>query len=130
MDIIEDLQGKAVMAFVATTDGINNTTMRFNNPAKVSGNDDVYNTHFASGWSAPDYDGDTSTTSNCATQYSNVTQHYGGCWNVNLGSDADTPFLDSGAGPHIAASIVTALALSSDGPGYSRVRRLSRFVRW
>jgi len=130
MDIIEDLQGKTVQAFVATSDGINNTTMRFTNPAKVSGADDVYTAQFASGWSAPDYDGDTNPPGNCASQYSNVTQHYGACWNVNLGSDADSPVADSGAGPHVAAGTATALGLSGDGSNYTRVRRVSRFVRW
>ena len=71
------------------SDGINNTTMRFNNPVQTSGDMNIYSAQFASGWSAPDYDGDTLGPGNCATNYSSVTQHYSACWNVNLGSDAD-----------------------------------------
>ena len=130
LDVIEDLQGKVATEFIAKTDGINNTTMRFNNPMLMSGFQAGYDSQFAAGWSAPDYDGDTLTTGNCSASYINVTQHYSGCWNTNLGSDADAPVLDGGAGPHAHTSVLTALMLAGDGSPYSRVRRISRFVRW
>ena len=130
LDVFEDLQGKVATAFVAKTDGINNTTMRFNVPLLMAGNQAAYDAQFAAGWSAPDYDGDTLTTGNCAANYINVTQHYSGCWTSNLGSDADAPFPDGGAGPHVISTVLTALSLANDGTGYSRVRRISRFVRW
>lgn len=60
----------------------------------------------------------------------NLSQHYSGCWVANLGSDADDPILDAGAGPHVFSTVLTALTLASDGTPYSRVRRISRFVRW
>ncbi len=133
MDVIEDLRGASVIAFVATSDGINNTTMRFNNPMKTIGDDAVYSIHFAAGWSAPDYDGDTSAL-NCAATFS-VTQHYGGCWTYNLGSDADTSggdTTDTRVGPHVHKGAMMSLMLTADGPNseYSRVRRISRFVKW
>ena len=61
------------------------------------------------------------------------TQHYAQCWNMNLGSDADSSggdTTDQGVGPHIGDGIATALGLASDGSKYTRVRRLSRFVKW
>ncbi len=130
LDVVEDLQGKVATEFIANTDGINNTTMRFTNPTLMSGFQAGYDSQFAAGWAAPDYDGDTYTAGNCATQYINVTQHYSGCWVSNLGSDADAPLLDAGAGPHAHTSLLTALGLAGDGSPYSRVRRISRFVRW
>ncbi|MFC1643386.1 fibrinogen-like YCDxxxxGGGW domain-containing protein, partial [Myxococcota bacterium] len=74
LDTIEDLAGTEKVAFVATSGGINNVTMRLGNPTKLSGDDPIYNSQFAAGWSSSDYDGDTHD-SNCATQYHNVTQH-------------------------------------------------------
>jgi len=130
LDVIEDLHGKAATEFIARTDGINNTTMRFNNPTLMSGFQAAYDSQFAGGWSAPDYDGDTLATGNCSATYLGVTQHYSGCWNSNLGSDAEDPFLDGGAGPHVHMSALAALMLAGDGSAYSRVRRISRFVRW
>jgi hypothetical protein len=134
MDVIEDLQGDIVQAFEATSDGISSTTMKFTNPVKVSGNMAAFTDQFASGWSAPDYDGDTYTPGNCSTVYNNVTQHYSGCWTMNLGSDADSSGGDSTDqtfGPHVhSAAIATPLGLVNDGSNYTRVRRLSRFVKW
>jgi hypothetical protein len=129
LDVVEDLQGKAATEFIATTDGINNTTMRFTNPTLMSGFQAGYDAQFAAGWSALDYDGDTYPPGNCAATYA-VTQHYSGCWVSNLGSDADAPLLDAGAGPHAHTSLLAALMLAGDGSTYSRVRRISRFVRW
>lgn len=131
MDVYEDLDGKEAVAFVATTTGINQTTMRFAAPALVKGDGGVYACHFAAGWSAPDYDGDDAPTSNCATSYGLVTQHYCACWSTNLGSDADTSggsLADQGWGPHTSSN--AALGLASDGSFYSRLRRISRFARW
>lgn len=133
MDVIEDLRGTSANAFVATSDGINNTTMRFTNPVMTSGNNDVFQNQFAGGWSAPDYDGDTHAPANCSSTYNNVTQHYSACWNYSLGSDADTSggdTADTRVGPHLHKGNVTALGLVGDGSDYSRVRRISRFVRW
>jgi hypothetical protein len=130
LDVVEDLHGKVATEFIAKTDGINNTTMRFNAPMLMSGFQAGYDSQFAAGWAAPDYDGDTYAAGNCSASYINVTQHYSGCWTSNLGSDADEPVLDGGAGPHAHTSLLTALALAGDGSSYSRVRRISRFVRW
>jgi hypothetical protein len=134
MDVVEDLQGKIVPVFVATTDGISATTMRFANPKMMTGgNMDVYNCQFAAGWSAPDYDGDTDPSANCAVVYNGVTQHYCSCWTMNLGSDADSSGRDStdqGVGPHLVATAATALGLVNDGSAYTRLRRISRFVKW
>jgi hypothetical protein len=133
MDVVEDFRGGNAVAFVATSDGINNTTMRFANPVRTSGDDALYQGEFANGWSAPDYDGDTYATSNCSTDYSGVTQHYSQCWAYNLGSDADTSGgdnTDTRVGPHMHKDRVAALGLAGDGSDYSRVRRISRFVKW
>lgn len=129
MDVIEDLRGGIAVAMVATTTGLDAVTMRFANPANVSGNAEVYASQFASGWSAPDYDGDANG-GNCSTGYSNISQHYSSCWVYNLGSDADTPYADGNLGPHLHSARATALGLASDGTDYTRVRRISRFVRW
>jgi hypothetical protein len=133
MDVVEDLQGKIVPVFFATTDGISATTMRFANPKMTGGNADLYNCQFAAGWSAPDYDGDTAPSDNCAAAYNGVTQHYCACWAMNLGSDADTSggdTTDQGVGPHLVTTDATALGLANDGSTYTRVRRISRFVKW
>ena len=41
MDVIEDIRGSAVVALVATSNAINNTTMRFDTPVKVTGDDGI-----------------------------------------------------------------------------------------
>lgn len=132
MDVMEDLRGTIAVAFVATSDGINNTTMRFANPVRTSGDDDSFACQFASGWSASDYDGDTNGA-NCAPLYNNVMQHYCSCWNYNLGSDADTSGgdnTDQRLGPHVHKDRAAALGFATDGSDYTRVRRISRFVKW
>jgi len=134
-DEIEDLLGKIVTVYTATSDGISSTTMKFSNPKLTAGNMDAYNSQFAAGWSAPDYDGDTYAIANCSTNFapSGVTQHYSSCWTMNLGSDADTSggdMTDQTFGPHVAMGTLTALAAANDGSAYSRVRRLTRFVKW
>jgi hypothetical protein len=88
---------------------------------------------FASGWSSTDYDGDTDST-NCSSFYNNVTQHYSGCWSYNLGSDADASGgdnTDTRIGPHVHKARAIAIGLTAaDGSDYTRVRRISRFVKW
>lgn len=129
MDTVTDLQGVTAIAIVATATGFDTSTMKFTDPALSVGNQTVFNNQFASGWSANDYDGDVSVD-NCATEFSNVTQHYGDCWAYNLGADADMPYLDGGVGPHMHSPTLTALLLSNDGTGYSRVNELARYARW
>jgi hypothetical protein len=132
MDVLVDLQGMLTVAAVMSATGIDPATMRFTQPALTVGNADVYQNQFASGWSSPDFDGDPSATINCATSFSNVTQHYSSCWSYNLGSDADDPVLDGGVGPHANNTLLTTLglALQPGGGTYSQVSRIARFVRW
>jgi hypothetical protein len=89
----------------------------------------VYDCHFAAGWSSSDYDGDTYADGQCSASYSNVAQHYCACWNYNLGSDADAPLLDGGWGPHVATGVLSAMGLGGDATNYSRVRRITRWIR-
>lgn len=130
MDIIEDLRGKATVVFTAQVDGFDTSTMRFQNPQQLSGDTLIYAEQFAAGWSAPDYDGDLRPGLQCATHYANVTQHYKDCFYYSLGADAEPEYEDGKVGPHLSSSRATALQLASDGTGYTRVRRISRFVRW
>lgn len=133
MDVIEDLQGKTVIAFAARAAGINNMNMKFGNPVLVSGNSDLFSNQFASGWSAPDFDGDVDSSSNCATLFNNVTQHYGFCWNYNLGSDADISggdTTDQRLGPHVNNAVLANLGTTGDGSSYGRVRAIRRYVKW
>jgi hypothetical protein len=136
LDTITDLAGTTAVGAVADSEGIDAETMKFKTPVKVSGHNSIFGAHFASGWSSPDFDGDpyTGTPPNCANYYSNVTQHYGGCWAYSLGSDADLPYLDGGVGPHVNNGVLTDLGLAlqgSTGAGsYSQVNRISRYVRF
>lgn len=130
LDVFADLRGKEVVAMRATTTGINTTTMVFQSPVLVSGNNAHYAEQFAAGWSSFDYDGDT-LSGNCAVNYNAVTQHYGNCWSTNLGSDAETSggdLTDRSWGPHSASA--TALGLASDGSAYTGLQRITRFARW
>lgn len=129
MDVIEDLQGKSVVAMVAEASGIDSYSMRLVSPRYISGHWGIYSAHFAGGWSAPDFDGDQWSDA-CATYYGNVTQHYSACWYYNLGADADSTVEDGKVGPHLHSPTATALGLSTDGSVYTRVRRISRFVKW
>lgn len=130
LDVVEDLRGHEFTMFVASATGINNSTMRFIGPTLIDGTSSLYNNHFAEGWSSPDFDGDTHETYNCAEEYSQVTQHYGSCWGYNLGSDASNEDgnEDANVGPHVRAATVDGIY--DDGSGYTRVRRISRYVRW
>jgi hypothetical protein len=136
LDTITDLVGTTAVAAVVDSKGLQPEKMTFIEPSLVAGNTSIFTSHFASGWSAPDYDGDpyTGTPPNCANYYSNVTQHYGTCWTYNLGSDADVPYLDGGVGPHVHNDVLTALELSLQGATgagiYSQVNRISRYVRY
>jgi len=104
--------------------------MHFNKPERVEGDEGLFRTQFAAGWSAPDYDGDAHEADNCANAYNGVTQHYERCWVTNVGSDAESGGADERLGPHVHPSLVEAFGLASDGSNYTRVRRISRFVRW
>jgi hypothetical protein len=130
MDVIEDLRGKTVILFTAQTDGFNETTMRFQNPVQINGNASVYLSQFASGWSARDYDGDTHPSSNCSNTFVKVAQHYSECFYYSLGAGAVDPYEDGRVGPHINSTLAAQLQLATDGTPYTRVRRISRFVRW
>jgi hypothetical protein len=131
MDVFVDLQDKTAIAAVVTAEGFDPETMRFIVPRLTSGSGPVFSAQFASGWSAPDFDGDTHSV-NCAVAYNNVAQHYSECWAYNLGSDADAPLLDGGVGPHVHNPVLTALGLTlqPDSGTYSQVKRISRFIRW
>lgn len=133
LDVITDLDGKDAVAMRAESPlGIDPQTMVFRSPELVSGSSSVFQNQFAQGWSSPDHDGDRYAPYNCAAFYSNVTQHYGACWAYNLGSDADAPFLDGGVGPHVHMATLVELGLqpAADPGGYSRVKRITRYVRW
>ncbi len=130
MDVIEDLRGKSVVALVARTSGIDTYSMKFSNPMYISGHFGIFDQHFASGWSSPDFDGDTYSSNNCARVYANVTQHLGTCWYYNLGADEDAPIEDGKVGPHLYSPIATSMGLATDGSVSTRVRRISRFTRW
>ena len=84
LDMITDLGGKDVVAMRADSLGIVPETMAFIAPVLISGSLRVFQQHFAAGWSSPDFDGDQYASSNCATSFNNVTQHYGDCWYYNL----------------------------------------------
>lgn len=131
-DAFTDQAGATAIAAQVSASGFDQASMAFIAPTLVSGNQDVFNAHFAAGWSARDHDGDVYDPDNCAALFSQVAQHYSACWNYNLGSDADLPYLDGGVGPHVANSILAALGLGAqaDGGSYSRVQRIARFVRW
>lgn len=132
MDVIVDLNDVTAVAAQVTTTGFDHVTMHFASPTLTSGHAALFAAQFASGWSSNDHDSDTHATVNCATHFSGVAQHYGACWRYNLGSDADEPFLDGGVGPHVHNATLTEIGLTpqADGGGYSRVKRIARFVRW
>jgi hypothetical protein len=129
-DVVVDLQGTSAVALVATATGFNATTMRFTAPVKMSGDQVAFDNQFAAGWSSTDHDGDDSATVNCAGTFEGVAQHYGSCWNYNLGADADLPYLDGGVGPHMNGAAAAALGLATDGSGYTRVNEIARWARW
>jgi len=97
--------------------------------AQASAADAIFHYQLVGGWSSADHDGDH-CSANCATEYANVTQHYGAGWAYNLGADADAPLEDKNWGPHLNSSVAAALSVATDGTGFSRVNRISRWVRW
>lgn len=135
LDLITDLHDFTVVALHASSTGINPATMRFTLPQMLSpsnaGTLSVFQQQFAAGWSSVDFDGDDVGSSNCATDYNGVAQHYANCWNYSLGSDASSGDLADGrVGPHAYSTTLTQLGLFNDGSLYSRVKRITRFVRW
>jgi hypothetical protein len=131
IDVMTDLAGTTVIAARVSASGFDQASMAFIAPTQTEGNGAVFDSQFAAGWSAKNHDADT-YTGNCATMFSDVAQHYSACWNYNLGSDADTPVLDGGVGPHVNNTVLGALGLvlQPDGGSYSRVSRIARFTRW
>jgi len=136
MDMFTDLQGTTAVAAVMSASGIDPDTMQLTMPTFVMGNADVFTRHFAAGWSANNYDGDTYADDNCANLYGSVAQHYDHCWSYNLGvdgdADANSSRLDSGVGPHVRNDVLAylGLALQPDGGTFSQVKRIARFTRW
>lgn len=141
MDVVEGLKGRVVTAMRAQADGFNPVTMRFDNPtldpSNLGANAQMtwFQNHFSAGWSSVGHDGDDSNNAeeaNCAVGYSDVAQHYSACWAMNLGADAPRNIAyDEGTGPHVNRDTIAAVfALGTDGTAYTRVRRISRFVRW
>ncbi|WP_437964376.1 fibrinogen-like YCDxxxxGGGW domain-containing protein [Sorangium sp. So ce260] len=128
-DEIEDIEGTVKEVMRATAEGIDPATMKLLRPAHVSGDADIYVSHFLSGWSSHDRDADPHP-GNCALDFLNVTQHYAQCWDYNLGADADEPLDDDGWGPHLRTHIAEQLGLASDETRSTRVRRISRWTRW
>ena len=131
IDVFTDLDGTSAIAARVSATGFDQASMAFIAPAQSEGSASVFNAQFAAGWSAKNHDGDT-YAQNCATMFSDVAQHYSSCWAYNLGSDADTPVLDGGVGPHVNNAVMTELGLvpQADGGTYSRVSRIARFTRW
>ena len=132
IDVITDLEGTTAIAARVSATGFDQASMAFIAPAQSEGSASVFNAQFAAGWSAKNHDGDT-YMNNCATMFSDVAQHYSACWAYNLGSDADTPVLDGGVGPHVNNTVLATdlgLAIQPDGGSYSRVSRIARFTRW
>ena len=129
-DEVVDTMGTPADVVRATVDGINPETMAFLAPVFVGGQDNVFLCHVGGGWGSLDYDADQAGANNCAADYLGVTQHYCSCWTYNLGSDADIPYEDAGWGPHMHSPDLTDSGLLSDGSGYSRVQRISRWARW
>jgi hypothetical protein len=129
-DVIEDIEGKVAVVMTARAQGIDRATMRFQSPVLVDGVAAIFESQFAGGWSSHDHDGDT-LGFNCAAFYSETTQHYTGCWIYSLGSDADGSgdHSDMDWGPHVHSATLKSLGLATDGTDYSRVRRITRFVR-
>jgi hypothetical protein len=127
VDVFEDIRGKTVIATQGTISGFDDEHMQLTG-VHTDGDVSLFTGHVTGGWSAPDHDSDLLPGGNCATTYNNVTQHYGGCWIYNLGSDGVGA--DGAVGPHVRNTVLTALGLTEDGTEYSRVRRISRFVRW
>jgi hypothetical protein len=129
-DTVVGSDGRERVLMIARAAGIDSATMKFKSPEFIEGNRNVYDNQFAAGWASSDYDSD-SWASNCASFYSNVSQHYGACWVYNLASDADGTFADLRWGPHVHGANLPAGTLSEDGDtsAYVRVRAITRYVK-
>lgn len=129
-----DMNGTRADLFRATMTGFDDTNMVTIGPNLVVGNALFYSAQFASGWSSPDFDNDLLApgvgSGNCAIEFLNVTQHYGGCLYYSLGSDGDVPHEDGFWGPHAQSDQLVPFGLTTDGTFYSRVARISRWARW
>ncbi|XXT15779.1 fibrinogen-like YCDxxxxGGGW domain-containing protein [Sorangium sp. So ce429] len=129
-DDIEDLEGTVKEVMRATAEGIDSATMKLLGPTHLTGDANIYFSHFLSGWSSHDHDGDTDPDGNCASEYQDVAQHYAQCWEYNLGADGEEPTEDGGWGPHLGTHVAERLSLASDETRYTRVKRISRWTRW
>jgi len=129
-DTVVGSDGKERVLMVARISGIDTTTMKVVNPEYIEGNRNFFDNQLAAGWAASDYDGDT-WSNNCASYYSNITQHYGACWVYNLASDADGSLVDQRWGPHVHAPNLPAGTLAEDGDSssYVRVRAITRYAK-
>ncbi|SMF38404.1 hypothetical protein [Pseudobacteriovorax antillogorgiicola] len=128
VDVIEDITGKSAIVMIATADSIDKTTMKFSNPIAVFGDAGVFDNQFSRGWSASDFDGDSSER-NCASIWKGVSQHYGKCWRYNLGADDEIPREDDHWGPHAHNGVLRSFQLKVEESGgkYSRVKRITRY---
>jgi hypothetical protein len=129
-DEVQGRGGKRVDVIRAKADGIDGETMRLLSPSLVGGIEAVYTAQFASGWSAPDYDGDLADTLHCGELFG-VTQHYAACFEYSVGADGDTnDVADQGWGPHILTDHAQALDIATDGTPYTRLGAIRRWTRW
>lgn len=138
LDLITDLHDLTVVGLHASATGINPATMRFTQPQMLlpsnAGTLSIFQQQFAAGWSSVDFDGDDIDSKNCAAFYGGITQHYSDCWFYSLGADNDDAagggVTDGRVGPHVLFTTLSQLGLFSDGSFHSRVKRITRFVRW
>ncbi|MCB9527715.1 MAG: hypothetical protein H6701_04835 [Myxococcales bacterium] len=138
LDVVEGLRGRSVPAMWARARTIDTDTMQLVDPENIDeavGISNWFDGHFAAGWSSSDQDGDNDDRSNCARVSSGVAQHYAACWVMNLGSDYyndpdNGDSYDDGVGPHIVAGFAERLGLADDDTRNTRVRRITRLVRW
>lgn len=138
-DEVEDIPGTVAEVLRATAEGINPENMQLLAPVRVTGDAELFDWQFGTGWSSQDFDGDTLSDMNCANAYAGVTQHYGYCFVYSLGADGDEPregesiaevIADEDWGPHLETALATSHGLSNDGSDYTRVKRISRWTRW
>lgn len=138
LDVVEGLRGRTAVTMWARARTIDTQTMQFVDPENIDeavGISNWFDSHFAAGWSSSDHDADNDERSNCARVSSGVAQHYAACWVMNLGSDYyndpdNGDSYDDGVGPHIVAGFAEPLGLADDGTRNTRVRRITRLVRW
>lgn len=133
IDVVEDLRGQAAVAAHGEAHGFLDGLMAFERPAFLEGVERWFIVHFAGGWSSAGRDLDLEDGANCAERYEGVTQHYRDCWVMNLGADARPEIIDGYVGPHVNSGLLSedlGLAVEEGGGNHSRVRRISRLVRW